>query len=170
MFSKSLCDHTLNYKNINVISHSWRYFINPSYRIIWLFRLGNSIKNKLLKKLFNIYYKRQCNRFNIFLDLETDIKPGLDFVHNGPIVINPSAKIGKNAIIHPCVLIGGDRKTGAPSIGDNVFIGHGTKIIGHCKIGDNVFIAPASVITKDIESDCIVGTGLNNVIRYGGGN
>lgn len=100
---------------------------------------------------------------------ETHIESGLIFPHNGPVVINPSTRIGKNCIIHPCVLLGGNRKNGAPIIGDNVFIGHGTKIIGHVSIGSYVFLSPGSIITKDIPSNSIVGSGLNNIIRNDGG-
>lgn len=170
MFGNSLCDHRRNYRNITVVSHFYRYFINPSYRVIWLFRLVGCIKNKVIRRIVSIYYRRQCVRFQIELDHETRIKPGLIFVHNGPIVINPKAIIGENAIIHPCVLIGGDRsKTTPPIIGDNVFIGHGVKIIGGCKIGNSVFLAPGAVITKDVPENYIMGAGINNVISCNGG-
>ena len=105
----------------------------------------------------------------IDLDVKTNIGPGISFPHGGPITINSATVIGENCIIHPCVLLGGDRKTGAPIIGNNVFIGHGVKIIGHISVGDNVFISPGAVITKNIESDCIMGAGVNNIIRPHGG-
>lgn len=87
------------------------------------------------------------------------------FPHAFPLVVNPEAKIGKYCIIHPCVLIGRDRgKQGAPIIGDNVFIGHGAKIIGNPRIGDNVFISPAAVVTRDVPSGSLVGAGVNNIL------
>ena len=44
----------------------------------------------------------------------------------------------------------------AATIGNNVFIGAGTKIIGDVHIGDNVTIGQNCVITKDIPADSIV--------------
>ena len=45
---------------------------------------------------------------------------------------------------------------GAAIIGDNVFIGAGTKIIGSVKIGNNVTIGQNCVIVKDIPDNCVV--------------
>lgn len=86
------------------------------------------------------------------------------------MVINPAANIGNNCIIqHPCVLIGRDRgKDGAPQIGDNCFIGNGSKIIGNPKVGDWCFIAPGAIITKNIPSGSVVGSGLNNILNNNG--
>lgn len=93
---------------------------------------------------------------------------GLSFPHNGPFVINYNSIIGQNCTIHPNVLIGGDRGKGSPIIGDNVFIGNGAKIIGKCKVGNWVFIAPGAIITKDVPSNALVGSGLNNIINNDG--
>lgn len=119
--------------------------------------------------MIRLYYTRFIHKYLIELDPDTKIGPGIHFPHNGPIVINPKTIIGENCIIHPCTLLGGDRKTGAPIIGNNVFIGHGSKLIGKINIGDYVFIAPGAIITKDIPKDSIVGCGLNNIIKPSGG-
>lgn len=90
---------------------------------------------------------------------------GLTIWHWGSIIINPAAKIGENCTLYPGVLIG--HKTpgdGAAVIGNNVFIGAGTKIIGAVKIGDNVTIGQNCVITKDIPSNSVVVSG--NGLRY----
>lgn len=52
---------------------------------------------------------------------------------------------------------------GAATIGNNVFIGAGTKIIGNITIGDNVIIGQNCVITKDVPSNSIV-VNKNNLI------
>lgn len=91
------------------------------------------------------------------------------FPHGFPLVVNPDAKIGCNCIIHPCVLIGRDRgKNGAPTIGDNVFIGNGAKIIGNPTIGDFTFISPGAIVTKDVPNCSLVGAGVNNIINNEG--
>jgi serine O-acetyltransferase len=98
------------------------------------------------------------------LPLDTKIGYGLRIPHNGPFVINGQSVIGENCIVHPNVLIGGMRWKGSPTIGNNVFIGNGAKIIGHITVGDWVFISPLAVITKDVPSGAVVGAGVNNIM------
>ena len=144
---------------------------NTSDNVIPLFRVRQhySKSNGFVSRLFLIYlsyrYRVLTDRLNVFLPVETTVGFGIQFPHNFPVVINPSTIIGDNCTIHPCTLIGRDRgKNGAPIIGNNVFIGHGTKIIGNPRIGDWCFISPASVITKDVPSGSVVGAGLNNIL------
>ena len=80
-------------------------------------------------------------------------------------IINPATKIGDNCTLYPGVLIGHKISGGgAATIGNNVFIGAGTKIIGPVKIGDNVTIGQNCVITKDIKENSIVVN--NSYLRY----
>ena len=92
---------------------------------------------KILHRLAKRRYYHLCDRYSVYLPIETKIGKNCVFPHGFPLVINPEAIIGDNCIIHPCVLIGRDRgKIGAPIIGDNCFIGHGAKIIGNPHIGN----------------------------------
>lgn len=90
---------------------------------------------------------------------------GLTIWHWGSIIINPAAKIGDNCTLYPGVLIGQKyRGGGAAKIGNNVFIGAGTKIIGNVTIGDNVTIGQNCVITKDIIDNSVIVTNNTNRI------
>lgn len=80
--------------------------------------------------------------------------PHLPHGLNG-IIISHNAVIGKNATIFHQVTIG-EGKNGAPTIGDNVLIGAGAKIIGNIKIGNNVSIGAGCVVTCDIPDNCTV--------------
>lgn len=149
------------------------FVLNRASHVVPLFRLcswaNNNISSNLIKLIIFNRYNRLSERYNLFLLPGTDIGYGLVFPHNFPVVINPESIIGNNVIIHPCVLIGRDRgKKGAPIIGNNVFIGHGAKIIGNPIIGSNVFIAPGAIITKDVLDGSLVGAGINNVINMDG--
>ena len=69
-------------------------------------------------------------------------------------------KIGKNCNISPGVNIGKanrGKNKGYPTIGDNVYIGPGAKIIGAVKIGNNVAIGANTVVTKDIPDNACIG-------------
>ncbi len=71
------------------------------------------------------------------------------------IVVSHNAVIGKNATIFHQVTIG-EGNDGAPSIGDNVYIGAGAKIVGGITIGDNVKIGANCVVFQDIPDNCTV--------------
>lgn len=82
---------------------------------------------------------------------------GLVIWHWGTIIINPNARIGENCTLNPMVVIGHKNPgEGAPKIGNNVFIGAGSKIIGDIHIGNNVIIGQNVVITNDIPDNTIV--------------
>ena len=89
----------------------------------------------------------------------TRIGSGFYIGHFGGIVINRASVIGKNCnISHGVTLAQGNRgqNTGAPTLGDNVYIAPGAKIVGAVKIGNNVAIGANCVVTKDIPDNSVV--------------
>lgn len=70
-------------------------------------------------------------------------------------------KIGKNVSIHQGVTIGrvfAGKNAGVPTIGDNVVIFAGAKLLGRINIGDN------AVVIKDVPANCIVAGAPAKVI------
>ena len=65
--------------------------------------------------------------------------------------------IGSNTLLD-------SKKYGAPTIGDNVYIGAGAKIIGNVQIGDNVRIGANAVVTKDVPPNTLVVMGTMGYI------
>lgn len=77
--------------------------------------------------------------------------------HGTGVVIGETAIIGDNVTMFHGVTLGGtgnekDKKR-HPTIGNNVFIGSGAKILGNIKIGNNVKIGANAVVLKDVEDD-----------------
>lgn len=92
--------------------------------------------------------------------------PGLAIVHYGTIVISPNCLIGSNCRIHVGVNIGANGgETNAATIGDNVYIGPGAKIIGNIRIGNNVVIGANAVVTRDVPDGVTVGGIPAKIIR-----
>lgn len=81
---------------------------------------------------------------------------GITIYHWGWMIVNCKAKIGKNLTIYPGVTVGA-AKSGIPTIGDDVFLGLGSKVFGGIHIGNNVMVLPNAVVTKDVPDNCIVG-------------
>ena len=80
--------------------------------------------------------------------------PHLPHGLNG-IIVSHNAIIGDNCTIFHQVTIG-EGRGGAPTIGDNVLIGAGTKIIGGIQIGNNVKIGAGCVVMQDIPDNAVV--------------
>lgn len=89
--------------------------------------------------------------------------PGLCIVHYGTIVVSPLAKVGSNCRIHPSTSIGD--YNGAPTLGDNVYIGPGAKLYGAITIGDNVAIGANAVVNKSFGSNVVLGGVPATVIK-----
>lgn len=81
------------------------------------------------------------------------IGKGLFIDHGMGVVIGETAEIGDNVTIYHGVTLGGTGKEKGkrhPTVGNNVLIGCGAKVLGNIKIGDNSNIGANSVVLKDI--------------------
>ena len=83
------------------------------------------------------------------IPINSSIGGGLLLPHPNGIVIHPGAQIGVNCLIFQQVTIGATRH-GVPSIGGNVDIGAGAKIIGPVKIGAHARIGANAIVREDV--------------------
>ncbi len=85
------------------------------------------------------------------------------------IVIGETAVVGDDCTIYHQVTLGGtgkDKNKRHPTVGNNVMIGAGAKILGPIKIGDNVKIGAGAIILKSVENDVTaVGVPINRIIK-----
>lgn len=99
------------------------------------------------------------------------IGSGLFIDHGMGVVIGETARIGDNCTIYHQVTLGGTGKnTGKrhPTIGSNVLIGAGCKILGPVTIGDNVRLGAGSVVLSSIPGNSTAaGIPAQVVRRYG---
>ena len=149
--------------------HLQRYFRIPGFKILAQYRLCQYVRRygggRILLPLCRLWLEHTCGKYCVTISDGLEAGPGLCFPHNGPFVISGGCRIGRNCTVHPGVLLAGDRGKGCPTIGDNVFVGHGAKIIGNCHVGSWCFIAPGAVVTKDIPDGTLVGSGVNMILN-----
>lgn len=116
----------------------------------------NTKGNNLLKKILEKYYLYKYTRLGIQLGFTIPLnvaKEGLSIPHYGTIIINSNCHIGKNCRIMADVIVGSTSgKNIAATIGNNVYIGAGAKIIGDITIGNDVCIGANAVVTKNVEN------------------
>ena len=96
---------------------------------------------------------------------------GLVIDHGMGVVIGETAEIGDNCTLYQGVTLGGTGKDLGkrhPTLGNNVLVGAGAKVLGPIKINDNSKVAANAVVLKDIaESSTAVGIPAK-VVRQGG--
>ncbi len=99
------------------------------------------------------------------------IGKGFFIDHGSGIVIGETAEIGDNVTLYQGVTLGGTGKEKGkrhPTIGDNVTISAGAKVLGSFTVGDNVKIGAGSVVLKSVPPHCtVVGVPGRIVIQDG---
>lgn len=100
----------------------------------------------------------QMGRHRTGIEIHPGAKIGKRLVidHGMGIVIGETAEIGDDCLIYHGVTLGGTGKESGkrhPTIGNNVLIGTGAKVLGPFKVGDNSRIAANSVVLSEIPSD-----------------
>jgi serine O-acetyltransferase len=79
--------------------------------------------------------------------------------HGAGVVIGETAIVGNNVTMYAGVVLGGtslEQVKRHPTIGDNVVIGTGAKVLGPITVGDNVRIGANSVVINDVPADSVV--------------
>lgn len=78
-------------------------------------------------------------------------------IHNFSGIVIDAEAVGENFTVNQGVTVGPDwRHEGRPSLGNNVFIGAGAKVIGPIRIGDNVVVAANALVIDTILDNCTV--------------
>jgi len=118
----------------------------------WLF----NHKLKLLARLLS-----QFNRFITGIEIHPGAKigKGLFIDHGMGVVIGETTEIGDNVTIYQGATLGGTGKeTGKrhPTIGNNVVISTGAKVLGPFHVGDNSKIGAGAVVLREVPANCTV--------------
>lgn len=91
--------------------------------------------------------------------------------HGLGVVIGETAEIGDNCTIYHQVTLGGTGKDHGkrhPTLGNNVLVGAGAKVLGPVFIGDNTRIAAGSVVLQSLPCNCTVAGIPATVVRRDG--
>jgi serine O-acetyltransferase len=134
-------------------------FCYPGLQALWIHRLSHWLHGRHLP-----FIPRLLSHFGRLLT-GIEIHPGAQigqgvFIDHGMgVVIGETAIIGDYALIYQGVTLGGTGKESGkrhPTLGDNVVVGAGAKVLGNIEIGHNVRIGAGSVVLRSVPSDCTV--------------
>ncbi|GAW91135.1 serine O-acetyltransferase [Calderihabitans maritimus] len=143
----------------------------PGFHAIILHRIAHYLYRKGLVLLPRII--SQFNRWLTGIEIHPGAKIGEGFFidHGMGVVIGETTEIGNNVTLYQGVTLGGTGKEKGkrhPTIGNNVVISAGAKVLGAITIGDNVKIGAGSVVLRDVPPNCtVVGVPGKIVVRDG---
>ena len=150
------------------VSYAQVLLLYPGLHAVMLHRGAHALYEKML--YFSARVLSQLSRFLTGIEIHpgATIGRGLLIDHGMAVVIGETAVIGDDCTIYQGVTLGGTGKhTGKrhPTIGNNVMIGSGAKVLGPFSVGDNAKIAAGAVVLKEIPSDA---TAVGVPARVGG--
>jgi serine O-acetyltransferase len=143
----------------------------PGVHAILFHRLAHRLwvaKVPLLPRLVS-----QFSRWLTGIEIHPGAKIGKRFFidHGMGVVIGETAEVGDDVLIYQGVTLGGtgkDRGKRHPTVGNNVVIGTGAKVLGAITINDNVKVGAGSVVVKSVpEGSTVVGI-PGKIVRFWG--
>ena len=170
---KDLRETIAAYQARDPAARSWLeiLLLYPGIKAVRSHRLAHWCYRHDLKFLARFISQRSRRRTGIEIHPGAVIGRRLVIDHGMGIVIGETAEIGDDCLIYHGVTLGGTGKDVGkrhPTIGNNVLIGTGAKVLGPIKVGDNSRIAANSVVLREIpENSTAVGIPAR-VVRIAG--
>ena len=143
----------------------------PSIHALMAYRVAHSLHEK--EHYFAARAISQTARFFTGIEIHPGAKIGKGLVidHGMGVVIGETTEIGDNCTLYQGVTLGGTGKDVGkrhPTLGNNVMVGAGAKVLGPFTIGDNTKIAAGAVVLDEMPDNCTaVGIPAKIVRREG---
>ncbi len=102
--------------------------------------------------------------FSIEIGNDVTIGPGTDFVHTLGTVVGGTSVLGERVRLMGNNTIGTAKDDGCPTIGNDVVIGAGARILGPVSVGDGAFIGANAVVLSDVPAGA-VAVGIPAVVQ-----
>lgn len=128
----------------------------PSFKVMLYYKIAHFLYTK--KRYFLARYLSEKAKRKTGIEIHPGAKIGKNlFIDHGTgVVIGETTIIGNNVTIYHGVTLGGvssDNVKRHPTIGNNVMIGCGAKVLGNITIGNDVKIGANAVVIHDVENN-----------------
>lgn len=146
-------------------------FTYSGLHAIWAHRVAHALYKRKFFTLARVI--SQFSRFMTGIEIHPGAKIGkrLFIDHGMGVVIGETCEIGDDVVIYQGVTLGGTGKEKGkrhPTIGNNVVIGSGAKVLGSFKVGDNSSIGANSVVVREVPPNSTVVGIPGRVVRSNG--
>ncbi|MBQ1452166.1 MAG: serine O-acetyltransferase [Clostridia bacterium] len=143
----------------------------PGLHAIWYYRVAHYFQNRKFYFIARALSQRAAKKTGIEIHPAATIGHRFFIDHGHGVVIGETTEIGDDVTIYQGVTLGGtgkDKGKRHPTIGNNVMIGAGAKVLGPFRVGDNSNVAAGAVVLDEIPDNCTaVGVPAQIVRRDG---
>ena len=132
------------------------FFLYSGFKAVRSHRKAHWFYNHNHKFIARWISQRSRHKTGIEIHPAAKIGKGLFIDHGMGVVIGETTVIGDNCTIYQNVTLGGTGKdTGKrhPTLGNNVLVGSGAKVLGPFKVGDNARIAAGAVVLSEVPAN-----------------
>ena len=143
----------------------------PGYKAVMAHRRAHRLHKAGFKLLARWVSERAKRRTGIEIHPAAKIGRGVLIDHGVGVVIGETAEVGDGCMIYQGVTLGGtgkDKGKRHPTIGKNVLIGAGAKLLGPFEVGDNARIAAGAVVLSGVPADATAVGVPARVVRIAG--
>ncbi len=147
------------------------FFLYPGVKAIRMHRRAHFFYRHKMFFLARLISQRAVRKTGIEIHPGATIGKRLVIDHGTGVVIGETAEIGDDVLIYQGVTLGGTGKDVGkrhPTIGNNVMISSGAKVLGPFKVGDNVRIAAGAVVLEEVPAGATVVGVPARVVRLNG--
>lgn len=144
-------------------------FLYPSFKVKLYYKISHFLYKRKRFLIARIISEKAKRKTGIEIHPSATIGKNLFIDHGMGVVIGETCIIGDNVTLFHGVTLGGTGKEKGkrhPTIGNNVFIGSGAKILGNITIGNNVKIGANSVILESIPDNVTVVGIPGKIIKH----
>lgn len=141
------------------IHSSMEVFLYPSFKVMMHYRLAHKLYRKKHFFLARYISQRGVRKTGIEIHPGAEIGKGFFIDHGNGVIIGETTVIGDNVTLYQGVTLGGTGKEHGkrhPTVGNNVMISAGAKVLGSFTIGDNSKIGAGSVVLSEVPPNSTV--------------
>lgn len=134
-------------------------FLYPSFKVMLHYRIAHKLYLKKHYFLARWVSQRGVRKTGIEIHPGAQIGENFFIDHGNGVIIGETAIVGNNVTLYQGVTLGGTGKEHGkrhPTIGDNVMISAGAKVLGSFTIGENSKIGAGSVVLEEVPPNCTV--------------
>ena len=134
-------------------------FLYPSFKVMMMYRQAHKLYKKGHYFWSRLISQRAARKTGIEIHPGAEIGEGFFIDHGHGVIIGETTIIGNNVTLYQGVTLGGTGKEHGkrhPTIGDNVMISAGAKVLGSFTIGENSKIGAGSVVLEEVPPNSTV--------------
>lgn len=150
------------------IHSNMEVFLYPSFKVMLHYRVAHKLYKSGHYFLARWISQRAVRKTGIEIHPGATIGENFFIDHGNGVIIGETAVVGNNVTLYQGVTLGGTGKEHGkrhPTIGDNVMISAGAKIIGSFKVGENSKIGAGSVVIEEVPPNCTVVGVPGRIVR-----